>query len=74
MRVLVQNCVTRKFLGEGCIWLNSQAEAKAFRTGADAVDFCFTHDLEDVQVVLHFDSAAHLDIQLPQIGSGRQRP
>jgi len=65
MRVLVQNCVTRKFLGEGGIWLNGQSEAKAFRTGVEAVDFCFTNALEDVQVVLHFDYAAHQNIELP---------
>ena len=65
MRVLVQNCVTRKFLGEGFVWLNSQAEAKAFRTGVDAVDFCFANDLDDVQVVLHFDFAAHQNIEFP---------
>ena len=65
MRVLVQNCVTRKFLGEGCMWLSSQAEAKAFQTSVEAVDFCFSNKLDDVQVVLHFDFATHQNIELP---------
>ena len=65
MRVLVQNSVTRIFLGEGCIWLSSEVEAKAFRTSVEAADFCFTNKLDGVQVVLHFDFAAHQNIELP---------
>ena len=72
MRVLVQNCITRKFLGEDGLWLNNQAEAKVFRAGLEALDFCFANKLDDVQVVMHFDSATHQNIELPLLKPCRQ--
>jgi len=72
MRILVQDCVTRRFLGEGSLWGSSAAEARNFRTSGEASDFCFSSDLKDVQVVLHFDFAVHQNIELPLGKPSRQ--
>jgi len=71
MKVLIQNCVTRRFLGERGAWHRSAAKAKDFKAGTEAIDYYVTHGLEDVQIVLHFDFAPRLNIELPLTNSGR---
>ena len=57
MKVLMQNCVTRRFLGEG--------NARDFGSSPNAVAYYVSNpQLNDVQIVLHFDYDPRLNIKL----------
>ena len=43
MQVIVQNCVTRLYLGEGKVWHAHGSDAKIFRSGAEAIHYCTEH-------------------------------
>ena len=65
MKVLIQSCVTRRFLGEGDVWQESPREGKDFGSGPNAIAYFTSHPgLRDVQIVLHFEYDSDLDIEL----------
>ena len=66
MKVLIQNCVTKRFLGKGDeVWHESADQARDFGSSPNAVAYYVSHrGLKDVQVVLHFDYDPRLNIQL----------
>lgn len=64
MKVLLQNRFTRCFLGKGGRWVEMCARARAFRSGVEAIDYSVTHRLQNVRMLLHFESAPRYDIAL----------
>ena len=65
MKVLMQNCVTGRFLGKGGGWHESADKARDFGSNRNAIDYYVAHRLPDVQIVMHFDADPGLDIALP---------
>ena len=65
MKVLMQNCVSGRFLGKGDVWHESVDKARDFGSSPIAVAYYVSNpQLKDVQVVLHFDYDPRLNIQL----------
>ena len=65
MKVLMQNCVTGRFLGKGDMWYLNANEAMDFGASKNAIAYYISHRSQDAQIVLHFDGDPRLDIQLP---------
>jgi len=65
MRVLIQNYVSRRFLGDGDLWCESPRDARDFHSSEIAIPHYILHKFEDAQIVLHFDYDSRLDIELP---------
>ena len=74
MKVLIQNCVTKRFLGGGNTWHESADQARDFGSSPNAVAYYVSHrGLKDVQVVLHFDYDPRLNIHLSLSESCRNK-
>lgn len=79
MKVLLQNRNTWCFLSEDGSWVQPSAEAKAFPTSIEAINHSIAHHLQNVQMLLHFDSAPRYDIAIslgqasPQLRNGEPR-
>ena len=71
MKVLLQNRDTWCFLTEDGRWVRLCAEAKAFATTIEAINHSIAHQLQNVQMLLHFDFAPRYDIV---IGLGEASP
>ena len=69
MKVLMQNCVTRRFLGKGDVWYESPNKARDFETSGRAIAYYLSRQLKDAQIVLHFDRTPRYDIELPLSGA-----
>ena len=68
MKVLIQNCVTKRYLctGRKDHWCDDTAKAKDFGNGVVAIDYVIKQNLSECQVVLSFGNP-ELDIVL-QVG------
>ena len=64
--VIIQNCATLQFLGEGR-WLKNRAGAKHFSTGSDAIEYCLDHRIDGNQMVLRFDGSFQV-VEIPGPG------
>ena len=65
MKVLIQNCLTHRFLGKGDKWYKSPDKARDFGSGEKAIAHYIKHRLKDAQIVLHFHRTPGQDIDLP---------
>ena len=68
MRVLLQNVVTLDFLCWDSGWTTKREEALDFGEVIRAVDYAFSHRLDDVRVVIKFEDS-RLDFSLPPLRS-----
>ena len=59
MAVLIKSTVTRKFLTDQGTWTAESAQARDFKTSADAVTFCWTHALSESEVILKLPQAEY---------------
>ena len=73
MKVLMQNCVTGRFLGKGGVWHESADKARDFGSNRNAIDYYVAHRLPDVQIVMHFEPDPRLSITLPLSDSCRDK-
>lgn len=64
MKVVLQNCVTGRFLGNKHRWLVTDADAMTFPDTASAIHYVIRHGLPDCEAVLKFGSPEY-DIQVP---------
>jgi hypothetical protein len=64
MKVLLQNKDTWCFLSEQGRWVRRCAEAKTFHTTIEAVNHSIAHNLQNVQMLLHFEFAPRYDIAI----------
>jgi len=72
MKVVIQNCVTRRYLSDGDDWCEDTANAKDFGSGIVAIDYAIKRSLPDCQVVLSFNDPK-LDVQIPFTESCKKR-
>ena len=72
MKILMQNCVTGRFLGEGDVWRESPDKARDFGSNKKAIDYYVSNQLEDVQIVMYFEPDPRLSITLP-LSDSRKR-
>jgi len=72
VKVLMQNCVTGRFLGKDDEWHESAGRAQDFGTGASAIAYYVAHRVPDAQIVLYFGADPHLNIRLPMSRSCQQ--
>ena len=64
MKVLMQNRITRRFLGKDAVWQRSTAKARNFGSSEKAIAYFRSHRLKNVQIVLRFEVVRY-DIELP---------
>ena len=63
---IVQNSLTHRFLGENG-WVERRPEAKHFRTGAQAIEYCVDHNIKGYQRLLRFDGSFQV-VEVPVHG------
>jgi hypothetical protein len=66
MRILLQQKETGSYLQESGVWTGDPAKAMDFLSSTHAIDFCVTHKVAGVQLVLKFEEQ-HYDIVLPMV-------
>ena len=66
MRILLQQKETGAYLQESGVWTRDPAKAMNFLSSTHAIDFCATHKIAGVQLVLKFEEQ-HYDIVLPMV-------
>ena len=66
MRILLQQKDTGAYLQDTGIWIHDPAKAMDFLSSTHAIDFCATHKVSGVQLVLKFEEQ-HYDIVLPMV-------
>lgn len=54
MNILLQNRRTLNFLGATNGWTPDHSEARIFRSGLEAMSYCFNHDIADMQILGKF--------------------
>jgi len=64
VKIVAQNCLTKKYLTEQDTWTRAPAKAKVFDTSWKAYEYCLLHRIPHAQIVLKFDSA-EFDLRLP---------
>ena len=64
MKIVAQNCLTKKYLTEQGRWTRAPAKAKVFASSWKAYEYCLLHRIPHAQIVLKFDSA-EFDLRLP---------
>jgi len=52
---IVPDCVTGRFLGKGDLWHERPDKARDFGSNKKAIDYYVSNQLEDVQIVMHFE-------------------
>lgn len=70
MRVLLQQKTTALYFKDGSVWTPDPAQATDFLSSTKAIDFCASHKISGVQLVLKFDKE-HYEIVLPMMGESR---
>jgi hypothetical protein len=66
MRILLQQIETGFYFKDAGDWTRDPAEAMDFISSTKAIDFCATHAISGVQLVLKFEEQ-HCDIVLPMV-------
>jgi hypothetical protein len=66
MKILLQQKQTGAYLQDLGRWTTHPTEAMDFLSSTSAIDFCATHRVQGVQLVLKFDEQ-HYDIVLPMV-------
>lgn len=64
LHVCIRDNATHWFLGEENQWLQNRSQAKIFKSGAAAIEYCLEHHVDDYLLVLKFDDAA-AEIEIP---------
>jgi hypothetical protein len=72
MKVLIQNVLTDRYLGEKGRWVRSDSEARNFGTSLQAIDFCFNNQLFEVEILLIFQDQRY-NIRLNVFPGARKR-
>ena len=70
MRVLLQQKNSGLFLKKEGVWTGNAAEASDFVSSSQAIDYCVSHHLSDLQLVLKFDEQNY-DIVLEMAARAR---
>ena len=73
MRILLQQKDTGLYLQNDGAWTRDAAEAMDFLSSTRAIDFCASHKISGVQLVLKFEEQ-HYDIVLPMVFDRSLRP
>jgi hypothetical protein len=60
LKVLIQRSSTGLFLKGENEWVHTKAEAKAFSSSTSAMEFCMRRHIEDIGLLLSFDSGAEV--------------
>lgn len=55
VKILIQNCFSLDYLKENREWTGNVANALAFPSANDALEFCLKHRPPDVHIVLKFE-------------------
>jgi hypothetical protein len=66
MKILLQQKETGSYLQEAGLWTHDPTQAMDFLSSTRAIDFCATHKISGVQLVLKFEEQ-HYDIVLPMV-------
>ena len=70
MRILLQQKETGLYVKDVGAWAREPGEALDFVSSTKAIDFCVTHKIAGVQLVLKFEEHLH-DIVLPMVTDRR---
>jgi len=70
MRILLQQKETGLYVKDVDAWAREPIEAMDFVSSTKAIDFCVTHKISGVQLVLKFEEHLH-DIVLPMVTDRR---
>jgi hypothetical protein len=73
MRILLQQKDSGLYLQNNGAWTRDAAEAMDFLSSTRAIDFCASHKISGVQLVLKFEEQ-HYDIVLPMVFDRSLRP
>jgi hypothetical protein len=73
MRILLQQKETGSYLQETGVWTSNPAQAMDFLSSTHALEYCITHRISGVQLVLKFEEQ-HYDIVLPMVFDRSLRP
>jgi hypothetical protein len=73
MKVLLQHKESGLYLKEIGVTTPERAEAMDFLSSTQAIEFCLTHKITGMHIVLRFDEQ-HFDIVLPMTLSRRHSP
>jgi len=66
MRILLQQKETGSYLQDTGVWTRDPTQAMDFLSSTHAIDFCASHRISGVQLVLKFEEQ-HYDIVLPMV-------
>ena len=66
MRILLQQQDTGAYLQDTGVWTRDATKGMDFLSSTHAIDFCATHKILGVQLVLKFEEH-HYDIVLPMV-------
>ena len=72
MKVLLQHKESGLYLKERGVTTDNRTEALDFLSSTQAIEFCATHKITGMQIVLRFDEQ-HFDIVLPMATSPRRQ-
>ena len=61
--IFVRQKQTLKFLDQQCVWVDSFAEARTFKSTWEACDFCLKHSFHKAEVVMRMGDPTY-DITL----------
>ena len=70
MKILLQQKTDGLYFKESGVWTQDAAEGMDFLSSSRAIDYCMTHRISGVQVVLKFDQQLY-DIVLPVVDARR---
>jgi hypothetical protein len=70
MKVLLQEKESGLYLKEASVRTPDRAEAMDFLSSTKAIEFCASHRIHGMQIVLRFDEQ-HCDIVLPMVSNHR---
>ncbi len=73
MKILLQHKTTGHYLKESGSWSADPLEAMSFLSSTSAIDYCLSHEISGVQIVLTFQEQ-HYNIVLPVIADHRRSP
>ncbi len=73
MKVLLQHKESGLYLKEAGITTPNASDAMEFLSSTQAIEFCSSHKIPGMQIVLRFDEQ-HYDIVLPMLGNRRIHP
>ncbi len=73
MHIMVMQKGTALYLGRHGAWVEHKRLALQFKSSTQALDYCLSKQLSEVDFLLHFEDS-HWDIRVPSVLNGQPLP